>query len=142
MSKYVTVKAEFVLPLSAGPVDLNSAADEVVGRLYGEFGEEGARDIRVHLQPMPPEYDRMMSESDNAKRAIEADADHGINLTSDVLGAPGTVRHPYADGVWIFPEGHPLANAERRAAFNGDTEILNELHAAAPRLKELPRGSE
>lgn len=140
MSKAIHVTATWVLVMSddADP-DLGGATEEVTSRVWAEFEEDGARDIKVHLQPMPGEFSRRITASDEAKAQIEADADQGVTLLDGLSSSK--VRHPYEDGVWIFPEGHPLAGAERAAAQAHNTEVLNELQAAAPKLKELPRGN-
>jgi hypothetical protein len=42
-------------------------------------------------------------------------------------------RHPWEDGVWIFPPEHPLAKFERREKERKDKELN-------PKPKELPPG--
>jgi hypothetical protein len=135
--KYATVKAEWVIPLNTSVDQYQNVADGVIGDIRSM--DETAKDIRVHIQPMPPEYNRMMSDSDEAKERIESDTDRGFSLGDCLMGG-ATVRHPHDDGMWIFPEDHPLSAVERMAAAKGDHEVLNELQAAAPKLKELPSG--
>ena len=39
----------------------------------------------------------------------------GIRFTEMMAGGPPTVRHPWDDGEFIFPEGHPLRPTEEFA---------------------------
>jgi hypothetical protein len=56
--------------------------------------------------------------------------------------APG-VAHPWDQGVWIFPEGHPLSQYERAAYNYENTHERREAFLQVGRdLKLLPPPSE
>jgi len=43
-----------------------------------------------------------------------------------LIQPPGMPPHPWSEGLWIFPEDHPLAPLER-AAYAGAKKIPKEL---------------
>jgi hypothetical protein len=115
--------------------------DRVRDRIWAEFEDDSVQEIMVHVQPMPGEYSRAIAQRDEAKRMIEQDQDRSFSL-ADHLSGGGGVTHPWDQGLNIFPADHPLASMERRAREQNDEQTIAELGAAAPKLKELPRGSE
>lgn len=77
------------------------------------------RPTRGPLPPNPDELDRLL-----ALDAIEFDLDKPISFAGDVMGHnKAEAPHPWDQGLWIFPEGHPLRKVEERAKA-GDEEAL------------------
>lgn len=105
-------------------------------------------DITFSRGRVPRRYadDRGMSEEEIqrdsiiSKQIIEADADAGFSFTRDVMGQRPGAMHPWDQGLWIFPEDHPLHQFEARLRAEDDKEALDTLQALSPKLKELPPG--
>lgn len=79
------------------------------------------------------------TESEATKFAIEHDLDHGVSLLPNSGPLP---PHPWEQGLWIFPDDHPLSKLERLAKEREDTEMLDVLYAEAPKLKQITEGSD
>jgi hypothetical protein len=108
------------------------------------------RDLKLSADPMAAKEVLRGLDREEAKRQIEADEDAGVRLTelrpiSDadifneeqgLLGGmvpmPGAPRHPWLDGVSIFPPDHPLAAYERLARDQHDQPALEKLKELSP----------
>lgn len=77
-----------------------------------------AKPKRGSLPQNPSELDRITSLG-----MIEGDFDKPISFAGDVMGQKPEAPHPWDQGLWIFPEGHPLRKVEERAKA-GDEEAL------------------
>jgi hypothetical protein len=151
--RYAQVTMIYVLPVPEDQVDeaFDAVMSAGVSRLEDQIlgTARNINSIKSDWQLMPKEFmpdageatitrGRVVKrwESEDAKRIIEADADRGISFTRDVMGQGGRVRHPHDQGLYIFPDDHPLGGLERKLVADGQTEALRELHANAPKLKE------
>jgi hypothetical protein len=85
--------------------ELDELMGEVRGYLESELSEEIISQIRADLAVMP--------------RAFSKTLDAEPEPTHDNAGYHGFeesgVTHPWDQGLWFFPEGHPLAPLERKA---------------------------
>lgn len=126
------------------PHDLEAVSDEIMGELYSSFDGQinSIRDVKVFVQHMPGEYTRQL-DREEAKQQIENDTDQGISFLDTMAGSP-KVRHPWDDGMWIFPEDHPLSAMEREAHRKGDKragDVLERAYQHAD-VRGLPRGNQ
>lgn len=78
--------------------DVNATQGKVPKRIH----------VRGPLPPNPSEFDRI-----TALGAIEGDFDRGVSFAQDIMGQrEAKVPHPWDQGLFIFPEGHPLRAIE------------------------------
>lgn len=108
---------------------------------------EGAEDVSFSRGRVPAKYEGELDETERerdrrlSKEAIENDTDHGISFAGDVMGqGKAQAMHPWDQGLWVFPEDHPLHEVEVELKRKKDTQTLERLQAASPKLKELPEG--
>lgn len=76
---------------------------------------------------------------DEAKHAIENDADASISFTQGVMGQSPRIPHPWDTGDWIFPEDHPFRQFEEDAK-RGDKTANGMFHYIAKAADQLEVG--
>lgn len=134
--RHVLVTTRYVL---AVPQDQESGLDAVmntgVSVMEGKIREfaRGIQSIESDWQLMPMDYTRGMG----------ADATPDPHVKNDATPSgfpPIPVVHPWDQGLWIFPEDHPLRPFEERAKA-GDEDAQVVLDRAVDAVKELTSGS-
>jgi hypothetical protein len=95
------------------------------------------KDLHLSADPMSEGETMRALDRESAKAAIESDTDQGMTLI-DTLAGPAEIIHPYEQGAWIFPDGHPLAAYERLAAIRKDTQALDSMKELMPGDSPLP----
>ena len=109
--------------------------EDALARTRLMFGDLPLPGLRIDAARAPIELERKLIDRDEAKRAIEADTDRGISFVDDVMSGPPRVVHPWEQGVWIFPDDHPLRAYEQAARAQNDQRALGS-------LRELTEGGQ
>jgi hypothetical protein len=104
--------------------------EDAMARTRLMFGDLPLPGLRIDAARAPQELERKLIDRDQAKAAIEADADRGVSFVEDIMGhRPPPVKHPWEQGAWIFPDDHPLAAYEKAARAQNDTKALATMRA-------------
>jgi hypothetical protein len=91
-------------------------------------------DLRDSMDHM--EFENLRVDVQELPRMPARDADEALMMRHEVIWPPGeeggqtypddAPPHPWDQGLWIFPEDHPLASAERAARHRyDDTRLTN-----------------
>lgn len=102
--------------------------EDALARTRLMFGDLPLPGLRIDAARAPVELERRLVDRDLAKSVIERDLDQGASFVRDIMGVPEPPPpHPWKQGLWIFPDTHPLAAYERAAKAQNDTRALDAM---------------
>lgn len=104
MSKYIEVTHKYVLEVPPGTSD--NDIRQGIGIMEHFMRDRSKRmiELKSSFQVMPREYAATLVPQDPGQ----------VNLEDRAFPDAGGVTHPWDQGLFIFPEDHPLASIERR----------------------------
>lgn len=133
------------------------SAEDMRQRMRLLFDGIPLKDLHLNVNPMSEGEIVRALDREQSKALIEADLDEGVRLTDlpiaevsleteprllgGMVPAP-KVHHPYEQGLWIFPDDHPLAPYERLARQQQDTAALEAMKELPPGDLELEEGDD
>jgi hypothetical protein len=128
------------------PVELDSPTFNEFLNLFREAFQQ-ATDVQGNYIPLPKEYTQKILQQVESR--IDLDwPEAEVQAASRDPEERIPVMHPWDQGLWFFPENHPLAPYERHAKRHYDGGVTT--HKASPEeitqraiemgYKELPNG--
>ena len=105
--------------------------EDAMNRIRALFDGLPLMGLTISASPMNEQQALRVLDREQAKGEIENDTDSGTTLTK-LIDPPHMPRHPWLEGVNIFPPDHPLAAYERLARDQHDQPALDKMKELEP----------